>query len=170
MSVNRRNFLYFLGATAGSLTAGFRSSNTKVQSLTTARNIASASIKQASSLNFQPVRVPLPLDVEQLSIAQQLAKYATYEVQDDLVLPAGYTYNVIAAWGDAVGDSRFGYNNDYLSFIETAPGEGFLTVNFEYISGKTWMQTYPLVIGTELPFAELLALAEPMGGDQDQQK
>ncbi|MEL7076943.1 MAG: alkaline phosphatase PhoX [Cyanobacteria bacterium J06582_2] len=170
MSVNRRNFLYFLGATAGSLATGLGNREIKAQSLTTARNIASASIKQASSLNFQPVRVPLPLDVEQLSIAQQLAKYATYEVQDDLVLPAGYTYDVIAAWGDAVGDSRFGYNNDYLSFIETAPGEGFLTVNFEYISGKTWMQTYPLVIGEELPFAELLALAEPMGDDQDQQK
>ncbi|MEL6502331.1 MAG: twin-arginine translocation signal domain-containing protein [Cyanobacteria bacterium J06623_1] len=73
MSVNRRNFLYFLGATAGSLATGLGNRETKAQSLTTTRNIASASIKQASSLNFQPVRVPLPLDVEQLSIAQQPA-------------------------------------------------------------------------------------------------
>jgi secreted PhoX family phosphatase len=51
----------------------------------------------------------------------------------------GFTYDVVAQWGDKVGDSRFGYNNDYLSFIETSPGQGYLTVNFEYISGRTWL-------------------------------
>ncbi|MEO1671240.1 MAG: alkaline phosphatase PhoX [Cyanobacteria bacterium J06631_2] len=168
MSVNRRNFLYFLGATAGSLTAGFWGSETEAQSLTTAKELPSPLVQQVSGLNFQPVQVPLPLDVEQLSIAQQLERYATYQVQDDLVLPAGYTYDVIAAWGDRVGDSRFGYNNDYLSFVESAPGEGYLTVNFEYISGGVWMQTYPMVIGKELPFGELLALAKPVGEGEKQ--
>jgi secreted PhoX family phosphatase len=90
---------------------------------------------------------------------KQIEAYSTYEVVDDIVLPEGYTYDVIGAWGDPVGDSRFGYNNDYLSFVETAPNEGFLTINFEYISGKTWMQTYPMVVGKSLPFEEVKAAA-----------
>ncbi|MEM9568176.1 MAG: alkaline phosphatase PhoX, partial [Cyanobacteria bacterium P01_E01_bin.34] len=82
----------------------------------------------------------------------QTEAYSEFAVSDDVVLPEGYTYDVVAAWGDEVGDSRFGFNNDYLSFVETAPGEGFLTINFEYISGDTWLATFPEVIGgsTEL--------------------
>lgn len=81
--------------------------------------------------------------------------YSAYEVADDLVLPEGFTYDIIAAWGDKVGDSHFGYNNDYLSFVETGENEGLLTVNFEYISAKPWIQTYQKVIGKSLPFAKL---------------
>lgn len=163
MNVNRRNFLIFLGATAGSLAAdtwgnSFAATATPFESLAT---------KPASnSLGFQPIEVALPWS-EQLAVAQQIADYGTYEVQDDLILPEGYTYDLIAVWGDRVGDSRFGYNNDYLSLVETAANEGYLTVNFEYISGGTWMQTYPLVIGQELPVAELLALAEPAEGEEE---
>jgi hypothetical protein len=88
---------------------------------------------------------------------KQVDEFSQYTVQDDLVLPEGYTYDVIAAWGDPVGDSRFGYNNDYLSFVETAPGEGLLTVNFEYVSAGTWLATYDAVIGKDLPLAEVKA-------------
>ena len=167
MNVNRRNFLLFLGATAGTFASSNFKQRVTAQTLIREDNY-SASIAQASkSLNFKPVKVALPLEVEQLPIVQQLKNYASYQVRDDLVLPEGFTYDLIAAWGDRVGDSRFGYNNDYLSLIETAPGSGFLTVNFEYISGSTWMQTYPQVIGEELPVAELLALAVPIGEDDD---
>jgi secreted PhoX family phosphatase len=62
---------------------------------------------------------------------------------------------VIGAWGDTIGDSRFGYNNDYLSLVETAPNEGYLTINFEYISGSTWLETYPEVIGQSLALDEI---------------
>ncbi len=157
MNVNRRHFLLFLGATAGSLAAGSWDNNIKSKVLATAN----------SRLGFQPVKYPLPLAVEELPVSQQIANYGHYEVQDDLVLPEGFFYDVIAVWGDRVGDSRFGYNNDYLSLVETAPNEGYLTVNFEYISGGVWMQTYPLVIGEELPFAELIALAKP-GEEEDE--
>ena len=155
MKVNRRHFLLFMGATAGSVASGWYPLQTN------------ATTKTEFGLTFQPVKVPLPLETQQLTIAEQIANYSSYEVQDDLVLPQGYTYDLIAAWGDRVGDSRFGYNNDYLSLVETAPNEGYLTVNFEYISGGTWMQTYPLVIGRELPFAELIAMAEPNEGEID---
>ena len=164
MNVNRRNFLLFLGATAGSLAANSWNSRTGSTSLASASTPTNAS---DAIFGFKPVNMPLPLATNQLSIAQQIENYANYQVQDDLVLPEGFTYDVIAAWGDRVGDSRFGYNNDYLALVETAPNEGYLTVNFEYISGGTWMQTYPLVIGKELPFAELLAMAKPPAADED---
>ena len=167
MNVNRRNFLLFLGATAGSLTSGLWNKNSEA-SMAIAQSTSSLAAND-SSLSFRPVKVALPLEIEQLSIYRQLENYANYQVQDDLVLPEGFTYDLIAAWGDRVGDSRFGYNNDYLSLVETAPGEGFLTVNFEYISGGVWMQTYPQVIGQELPVAELLALAAPIGEDDDRE-
>jgi uncharacterized protein len=86
---------------------------------------------------------------------QPAADFANYEVVDDLVLPEGYTYDIVAKWGDKVGDSRFGYNNDYLSLVETSPGKGFLTVNFEYISGGVWQQSYEKVIGKTLPLREV---------------
>ena len=60
-----------------------------------------------TSLNFQPVKVPLPLNTDIFPIAQQLETYQSYEVKDDLVLPEGFTYDLIAAWGDRVGDSSF---------------------------------------------------------------
>ena len=163
MNVNRRNFLLFLGAAAGSLASNSWHSRTGSTLAS-----ASTSINTSNSVfGFKPVNMPLPLATNQLSIAQQIENYAKYQVRDDLVLPEGFTYDVIAAWGDRVGDSRFGYNNDYLSLVETAPNEGYLTVNFEYISGGTWMQTYPLVIGKKLPFAELLAMAAPPAEDED---
>ena len=166
MNVNRRNFLFFLGATAGSLTFGLWDKS-KATSVTGVDSSFSSFAQSSSGLDFQPVKVPLPLEVEQLSIAQQIENYTNYQVQDELILPEGFTYDLIAAWGDRVGDSRFGYNNDYLSLVETAPGEGYLTVNFEYISGRTWMQTYSQVIGRELPFAELLAIAKFTVMDED---
>lgn len=159
MNVKRRNFLLFLGATAGSFAAGSWDNNIKSKVL--AENLSQSLAKANSRLGFQPVKFPLPLAVEELAVSQQITNYADYDVQDDLVLPEGFFYDVIAVWGDQVGDSRFGYNNDYLSLVETAPNEGYLTVNFEYISGGVWMQTYPLVIGEELPVAELIALAKP---------
>jgi uncharacterized protein len=168
MNVNRRNFLLFLGATAGTLTSRLWGTQGKVNSLTVTAENSSSLAQNSSSLGFQPIKMALPLEVEQLSVSQQIANYASYQVQDDLVLPEGFTYDLLAVWGDRVGDSRFGYNNDYLSLVETAPGEGYLTVNFEYISGKAWMQTYATVIGQELPFAELLALAKPIGEEEDE--
>ena len=159
MNLNRRNFLLFLGTAAGSIALNWN----KTGSTSFASNPLSS-----SGIGFKPVNMPLPLATDQLlTTAQQIENYANYQVKDDLVLPEGFTYDVIAAWGDRIGDSRFGYNNDYLSLVETTPNEGYLTINFEYISGGTWMQTFPLVIGKELPFAELLAMASPPTENED---
>ena len=107
-------------------------------------------------LAFSSILGPVPLNTAGIAPADQVEQYRTYEVIDDLVLPAGYKYAVVAAWGDRVGDSHFGYNNDYLSFVETTSNQGYLTVNFEYISAVPWLQAYQQVIGT-LPVAEVQA-------------
>ncbi len=155
MTVSRRNFLLFLGASAGSI-AFYPISNSKQKYLPLGLD-RSAIAATKSNLPFAPVKVPLPLPIEGIAPQEQITRYASYEVQDDLILPEGYEYQVIAAWGDRVGESRFGYNNDYLSIVETAPNEGFLTVNFEYISGGIWMNSYPTIIGRELPFEQVKA-------------
>ena len=164
MNFNRRQFLLFLGATTGSVISGTKRKQIPPASATVAPS--QAVIAANSNLSFEPVKLPLPLS-ERASVNQQIESLANYVVRDELVLPKGFTYDLIGVWGDRVGDSRFGYNNDYLSLIETAPDEGYLTINFEYISGGTWMQTYPMVIGKQLPFAELIARAEPQEGKID---
>ncbi len=109
-----------------------------------------------AGVGFQPVQGPLPLETGTIDIAQQVQQLAQYEVQDDLVLPVGYSYQVIGRWGDPIGDSRFGYNNDYLSLVETAPNQGYLSINFEYISARPWLESYEQVIGEKLPIAEVV--------------
>lgn len=156
MSFNRRDFLFFLGATAGSVALA-PLINQKTKSFLPSELNQAATAATNRDLPFSPVQVPLPLPIEGMTTQEQITRYANYEVKDDLILPIGYQYQVIAAWGDRVGNSRFGYNNDYISLVETAPNEGFLTVNFEYISGKAWMSSYSKIIGRNLPFAVVQA-------------
>ncbi len=156
--MKRRNFLLFLGASAGTVALGGIPTQGKPFQ-------APATAKTVGSSTFPSVKLPLPLEIDQLSSQAQKEAYSNYQVVDDLVLPDGFTYDLIAAWGDKVGDSRFGYNNDYVSFVETAPNEGFLTVNFEYISGKAWLENYPDVIGKSLPIAEVKAVAGQSDGE-----
>jgi uncharacterized protein len=162
MTVSRRDFLLFLGTSVSSIALTPVIDRQPKYSLPLELN-SKAIAETTNSLPFTPIQVPLPLTIEAISPQAQITRYANYEVQDDLILPEGYEYQVIAAWGDRVGDSRFGYNNDYLSLIETAPNEGYLTVNFEYISGATWISTYASVIGKKLPFEEVLAQTNEEG-------
>ena len=136
MSIKRRDFLLLMGGSAGAVALGSLSG---CDSKITSR--PSTPQNQALSV-FQPVKGPIPLQNAELSLEQQQEVYRNYEVVDDLVLPKGFEYQVIAAWGDKVGDSRFGYNNDYLSFVPTGDNEGYLSVNFDYISARPWIHTY----------------------------
>lgn len=53
---------------------------------------------------------------------------------DDLVLPEGFTYDLVAAYGDRIGRGQsFGYNNDFLAFFPLdSDHDGLLWVNHEY--------------------------------------
>ncbi|OIP72562.1 MAG: phosphatase [Oscillatoriales cyanobacterium CG2_30_40_61] len=165
MSVNRRDFLLFLGAGFTTLAVGSCQNSSKLPKI-----FPSSEPKFPQSLPFKPIKGPLPnsLDLIQAQTsqsvipvssnspsAQQIQAYSTYEVVDDLVLPEGFTYDVIATWGDKVGNSRFGYNNDYVSLIATGEDQGFLTINFEYISADIWLETYEQVIGKTLPLKKI---------------
>ncbi|MEO0885699.1 MAG: alkaline phosphatase PhoX [Cyanobacteria bacterium J06648_10] len=156
MSLKRRNFLLFLGATASTTALGTfgcqPNTNTKPSGGTSSSAGSTGTTTATAGTPFKPVKGPMPYQAINVVADQQPTAYATYELQDDIVLPDGFTYDVIAAWGDPVGDSRFGYNNDYLSFISAGPDEGYLTINFEYISSGTWEQTYETVLGQTLPF------------------
>jgi uncharacterized protein len=136
----RRDFLQFMAAFAGSavLTSHDRVVWSATPSVPSPRD----------GLSFRPLKAPIPLPTDN----RRLEEFANYEIRDDLVLPEGFVYEVIAAWGDRVGDSRFGYNNDYLSFVQTGRDAGYLTVNFEYVSPLAWMQAFEGVIGNKLPF------------------
>ncbi len=145
MSLNRRDFLVFLSALIAARS---------VQGCTPASTPTSTSPAQPVKLptvGFRPLQGPLPLTTTGTSIAQQLTQLATYEIQDNLLLPEGYDYQVLATWGDRVGKERFGFNNDYLALVETGDNEGVLSVNFEYISVIPWLQNYEKVMGKALP-------------------
>ena len=144
--MKRRHFLLFLG----SLTVA----TLETQVFTARAN---------KELKFQPVRGPIPMPSDSIEVAQQASIYSRYDIKDDLVLPEEFTYDVIAAWGDPVGESHFGYNNDYLSFIPTGQSEGYLSINFEYVSGRPWLQTYEAVLGKSLPIEAVLAQADDGG-------
>ncbi|MGL4503147.1 MAG: alkaline phosphatase PhoX, partial [Planktothrix sp.] len=164
MSVNRRDFLLFLGAGFTTLAVGSCQNSSKLPKI-----FSSPESKFPESLPFKPIKGPLPntldgikaqtsksvIPVSDNSPSEQIQAYSTYEVVDDLVLPEGFSYDLIATWGDKVGNSRFGYNNDYVSFIATGEDQGFLTVNFEYISNPLWLETYQQIIGKPLPLKNL---------------
>ncbi|MEM9947661.1 MAG: alkaline phosphatase PhoX, partial [Cyanobacteria bacterium P01_D01_bin.36] len=165
MSLKRRNFLMFLGAAAGSSALGnlgCRATNPSATGIEAASGSASVNKAVSAGSPFKPLKSPMPYKAISISTDQQPLEYAQYAIQDDIVLPDGFTYDVIASWGDPVGDSRFGYNNDYLSFIPTGPDEGYLTVNFEYISSTTWEQTYQEVTGKSLPFETVATALEKL--------
>lgn len=164
MSLKRRHFLMFLGSTASYVAFQPLLQGCSDPATTSAGSQTEVISSTAGGQPFQPVRGPMPLAIDPVESTKQTSDYSQYTVVDDVVLPEGFTYNVIASWGDPVGDSRFGYNNDYLSFVETAPGEGFLTVNFEYISGLPWTQTFGQVIGQALPLAAVQAAIPTNGG------
>ena len=113
---------------------------------------------------FQPVRVPLPVDGDGLSGEEQQRWYRTVGIEDRLTLPEGFRADVLAAWGDRLGTSRFGFNNDHLGFVQHSPDRASMTVNFEYISPTPWVEGFADVVGHSLPFRELVqALADRNG-------
>ncbi|WP_338753217.1 PhoX family protein [Bacillus sp. FJAT-52991] len=119
--LNRRKFLTYVGTGVTALTVastGLGVFAPKVQAEGT--NAASHLFgikKKVSGLSFTPIK---PTD------------------KDELVLPRGYKYDVVAAYGDVInqkGDT-FGYNNDFTMFfpINGSDERGLLWVNHEYTS------------------------------------
>lgn len=120
MDLNRRQFLTYLGAgtaALASLATGIPALAAGPLSGRTADHLFGLETKAS---HFNPKFSPI----------QPTTK-------DDVVLPKGYTYDVIASYGDVInpaGDT-FGFNNDFTCFlpIEGNPEHGLLWVNHEYL-------------------------------------
>ncbi|MBG9449467.1 hypothetical protein ABE67_09100 [Cytobacillus firmus] len=118
--LNRRKFLTYVGTGVGALTVASTGLGAMIPKAE-AKGVEAASHlfgfqKKISGLNFKPID---PTD------------------KDDLVLPRGYKYDVVAAYGDVInkkGDT-FGFNNDFtLYFPIDGDKRGLLWVNHEYSS------------------------------------
>ena len=145
---DRRKFIKFFGLSSAIFSSG-------VDLLSSAGLQAQERVADmVKNLSWKPVDLAIPMISDGLTPDQQIEYYSEYEVQDDLVLPEGFTYNVIASWGDPVGDSRYGYNNDHVGFVETGKDRAYLVVNHEnmdFDSVETYLETFPMVMGYSLP-------------------
>ena len=87
MALQRRQFLHLLGAAAGGLSLPSRANSARQQAL----------------LPFKPVRTPLPLPTDGLSLQKQRQAYRVVRINDALSLPEGYEQQLLASWGDQIG-------------------------------------------------------------------
>ncbi|WP_404323459.1 DUF839 domain-containing protein [Cytobacillus firmus] len=118
--LNRRKFLTYVGTGVGALTVASTGLGAMIPKAEAKGAEAASHLfgfqKKISGLNFKPID---PTD------------------KDDLVLPRGYKYDVVAAYGDVInkkGDT-FGFNNDFtLYFPIDGDKRGLLWVNHEYSS------------------------------------
>ena len=135
---------------------------------------ADAWIPAGEAPGWKPPPYPVPLPGDDSPVAGDRVRLATFEVVDDVVLPEGFRYDVLARWGDVFGPAddasrqiRFGYNNDFTGLIPIAgsPGEYWLLVNHEAVSARPWLAGYREVYGVEPPDFRLLASPAHRRGD-----
>lgn len=107
--MDRRAFLKFLGFNAAALSVGSLTGCSKQ-----IENVFSA--LTSSGFDFEAI---------------------VASAQDELVLPKGFSYQVIRSWGDSINDKEnFGTNNDFTSFFPLNEKEALLWVNHEGIDTR----------------------------------
>ena len=152
MALQRRQFMLLLGAGIG----GMAFAGTRDKGQTT-----------HGGFPFRPLRTTLPLPSDGLNPTQQRQAYRVVRVRDTLELPPGYQQSLLASWGEPVGASRFGYNNDYLALLPQGGERALLTVNFEYISALPWRQGFAEFLGRPLPYEAVVAGLKSSGSSWD---
>jgi secreted PhoX family phosphatase len=110
---------------------------------------------------WTPLALPLPIASDGGSAATDAARLRHFTVRDELLLPEGFEYELVATYGDVFGPREravaFGYNNDFLGFIPSrnSPDEAFLVVNHESVSPRPWLAALRETLGPEAPRIEV---------------
>ncbi len=150
LRLNRRSFLKYVGAGAGA-TLGLGS----LGSFLACRSpggpepaFPGAWTASDGSPLWRAPSYPVPLPGDSAPKSRDQARLASFEVEDRLVLPEGFDYEVLAQWGEQFGPAdeadrqiEFGYNNDYTGLVPI-PGsanEFWLLVNHEYVSMRPFL-------------------------------
>ncbi|MEM8962375.1 MAG: alkaline phosphatase PhoX [Acidobacteriota bacterium] len=154
MQLDRRRFLKYIGVGA-TVVAGFGPLGCR-------SSVAAGSwVRADGSPDWVSPKYPVPLPSDSAPISQDAKRLASFVVEDDLVLPEGWRYDVIASWGDRFGapghEVAFGYNNDYTGLvpIEGSEDEFWLFVNFEYVAARPWLQALEAE-GVDIPKFRLI--------------
>lgn len=126
-------------------------------------------VRADGTLDWDPVRLPLPSHGDGGEALTDARDYARYVVEDTLVLPEGFRFDVVASWGERFGPPdargvRFGFNADYTGLVpmQGREDEYWLLVNHEYISARPWLQGYEAVWGEALP--DVRIETDPLSG------
>jgi secreted PhoX family phosphatase len=146
-SSSRRSFLRYVGAGATAWLAG----PALGPLLRAATPSSSHWVRSDGAPAWAKLPYPVPLPGDEGDASGDPARLAKYDVLDALRLPDGYTFDVLATWGESFGPAdrperqiQFGHNADYtgLTPIPGQPGEYYLIVNHEYVSARPWLQAY----------------------------
>ncbi|MEM1201690.1 MAG: alkaline phosphatase PhoX [Acidobacteriota bacterium] len=154
LPVDRRRFLKYVGAGAAALFSS-TSIGTLLQGCAASGGSGWVGAKGVPVWTSPPYPVPLPGDPA--SAKGDAERLASYRVEDDVVLPAGFRYDVLAQWGDVFGapghEIHFGYNNDYTGLVPIPGSEGeyWLMVNHEYVCARPWLEAHEEVFGGPPP-------------------
>ncbi|SDH86569.1 PhoX family protein [Paenibacillus naphthalenovorans] len=121
MEMNRRKFLAYLGTGTAALAAasaglGSLTGGDKAYAARTADHLFGYKSNKVSGF-FEPI---------------------AHSKVDDVILPKGFKYDVVAAYGDVINEAgdTFGFNNDFTVYfpIDGSNTHGLLWVNHEYSS------------------------------------
>ena len=158
--LSRRSFLRYVGTGAAAvLGAGQLGSLSGCASGV----VPGAWVDADGNPTWQPPLYPLPLPGDPGQPSQDGARLASYSVRDDLVLPEGFNYEILARWGDRFGPAEdpqrqieFGYNNDFTGLVKIGDSDQdyWLLVNHEYVSYRPWLAA-AAEDGIDLPHVEL---------------
>ncbi|CAM2011351.1 PhoX family protein [Acanthopleuribacter pedis] len=140
--ISRRSFFRYMGA--GAVAGGlpfFNCTSSKVGETPAGKAAQTGWVAADGKPNWTEPARPVPS-----AAAPKQAPPSVFTVSDGLELAEGFSYRIIAGWGDLLGADghqiRFGYNNDYTGLLPV-PGsktDYFLFVNHEDISARPWLQ------------------------------
>ena len=161
-SVDRRKFLKYIGAGAGAIFGTTAGSSLLQMGCAPGSTRVGSWVKADGTGNWRQPAYPVPLPGS-MGSRPDSELFASYEVRDDLVLPEGYRFDIVAEWGQVFGSSehqiRFGYGNDYTGLlkIDGVEDQYWLFVNHEYVSIRPWLEAYEEMFGEQPPEVSLVA-------------